>query len=215
MSAIYFNIINNTPTFHNIEADDDCPICYEKMIDMDPSNQKEIVAHINGGEKHPFHLQCIKDYAKSVFENTLNNNIICPSCRIPIKIKGFTNKNLNAKWIFETVLGSANVGLSSWGLLSQMPYPQNIPSVAAALYSIKYLYETEEKFGAVIGSAIGTLVGTAVISGTSSIFADSLENQEETGALYGDSPGQALTMLNCIALGTGLGQYVQRKYFSE
>lgn len=49
---------------------DSCPICY------DPLNTDSVVAHNNGGEKHPIHEKCIKQWMK--FNQT------CPCCKTPV-----------------------------------------------------------------------------------------------------------------------------------
>lgn len=214
MSSIYFNIINNTAAFQNLKSDDVCLICRDNLIDEDPLEQMEIVNHINDGEKHPFHLECIKDYAKVLFQNKLKDDINCPGCQISIKIQGLTNKAINVQWIFKTVMGSLNFGFSTWAFLAKVPYPITLGFIGPTYYSLEHLYKTEEKIGAIIGTAVGTIVGSAVISGPSSILASTLENQEETCPLNGDTSNNALMMVACISMGTGLGQYVQRKYFS-
>lgn len=60
----------NCPENLDNNLDKDCPICLSSL------EEGEVVAHDNGGHKHPIHKDCL------VLSMKVNN--LCPSCRAPI-----------------------------------------------------------------------------------------------------------------------------------
>lgn len=60
----------NCPENLDNNLDKDCPICLSSL------EEGEVVAHDNGGHKHPIHKDCL------VLSMKVNN--LCPICRVPI-----------------------------------------------------------------------------------------------------------------------------------
>lgn len=48
---------------------DECPVCYKEL------RSEEIVAHSNGGDKHPVHKACIEEWLQSI-----QSTYRCPHC---------------------------------------------------------------------------------------------------------------------------------------
>lgn len=63
------NMIN---FYQKVNSVDDCPICMETL------KNSHAVAHTGGGDHHPIHADCIKNWLCDIKQTT------CPNCRVPV-----------------------------------------------------------------------------------------------------------------------------------